>query len=271
MADPPADYRMTLPVKRKRMAIDLENKCSIVKDYKDGKKAVSQLTLSTIIRSAEKFGKEKCSLESGRKRVRQGAYKEVEEALYEWYVGARAQNLPVTGPILVTKAKQFALLINNVDFQPGGGWVQRFKERPLRRMLASFTWSDLLSSLAQERVPSPGCRLGCRAPPGQGGVTLATTRPVDDRYDWARLTPLLGALELPVLMRIVSSLILERRIILVSDDSTLSCAMLKVCITPQVRALSLPALKVIFRFYLCGKLPPWTDLSTCSLRRLLRH
>lgn len=27
------------------------------------------------------------------------------------------------------KAKQFALLINNVDFQPGGSWVQRFKER----------------------------------------------------------------------------------------------------------------------------------------------
>ncbi|XP_077516845.1 DENN domain-containing protein 2B-like isoform X2 [Amblyomma americanum] len=87
--------------------------------------------------------------------------------------------------------------------------------------LSETSWSDLLSSLAQERVPSPGCRLGCRAPPGQGGVTLATTRPVDDRYDWARLTPLLGALELPVLMRIVSSLILERRIILVSDDSTL--------------------------------------------------
>ncbi|XP_049518944.1 tigger transposable element-derived protein 6-like [Dermacentor silvarum] len=27
------------------------------------------------------------------------------------------------------QAKQFALLINNVDFQPGGGWIQRFKER----------------------------------------------------------------------------------------------------------------------------------------------
>ncbi|KAH7978787.1 hypothetical protein HPB49_006745 [Dermacentor silvarum] len=38
-------------------------------------------------------------------------------------------NLPITGPILVTKVKQFALLIIYVDFQPGGGWVQPFKER----------------------------------------------------------------------------------------------------------------------------------------------
>ncbi|KAK8778018.1 hypothetical protein V5799_020640 [Amblyomma americanum] len=146
MADPPADYWMTLPMKRKRTAIDLETKCSIVKDYKDGKKvcdlvkkyALSQSTVSAIICFAEKFDKEKCSLDSGRKRVRQGAYKEVEEVLYEWFLGARAQNLPITGPILVTKVKQFALLINNVDFQPGGGWIRRFKGRPWRRMSASF-------------------------------------------------------------------------------------------------------------------------------------
>lgn len=87
--------------------------------------------------------------------------------------------------------------------------------------LPAPNWSDLLSLLAQQQVPSPGCRLGCLAPLGQRDTSLATTRPVDDRYDWARLTPLLGALEPPVLMRIVSSLILERRIILVSDNCTL--------------------------------------------------
>ncbi|XP_054930718.1 uncharacterized protein [Dermacentor andersoni] len=54
---------------------------------------------------------------------------------------------------------------------------------------------------------------------GQEGVT--TARPLDDKFDWARLTPLLAMLEPLVLMRIVSSLILERRIILVSEDSRL--------------------------------------------------
>ncbi|KAH7949070.1 hypothetical protein HPB49_004925 [Dermacentor silvarum] len=86
-------------------------------------------TVSTIIRSAEKFEKEKCSLDSGRKRIRQGAHKEMEEALYEWFLGARAPNLPITGMILATKAKQFALLINNVDFHPRGGWIERCLHR----------------------------------------------------------------------------------------------------------------------------------------------
>ncbi|KAH7980105.1 hypothetical protein HPB49_013074 [Dermacentor silvarum] len=30
---------------------------------------------------------------------------------------------------LSCQVKQFALLINNVDFQPGGSWIQSFKER----------------------------------------------------------------------------------------------------------------------------------------------
>ncbi|KAH7933930.1 hypothetical protein HPB49_019324 [Dermacentor silvarum] len=51
--------------------------------------------------------------------------RKVGEALYEWFLCACAINLPITRPILATKVKQFAL----VDFQPGGGWVQRFREK----------------------------------------------------------------------------------------------------------------------------------------------
>lgn len=53
----------------------------------------------------------------------------MEEALYEWFLGAYAVNFPVTKPVLPAKAKQCGLLINSVDCQLGGGWVQRFKER----------------------------------------------------------------------------------------------------------------------------------------------
>ncbi|XP_037570377.2 DENN domain-containing protein 2A-like isoform X1 [Dermacentor silvarum] len=90
-------------------------------------------------------------------------------------------------------------------------------EVPLQR-LSEPGWTELLSSLAQQSLPMPGCRL-MRFSLGQGDV--ATARPLDDKFDWARLTPLLATLEPPVLMRIVSSLILERRIILVSEDSRL--------------------------------------------------
>lgn len=122
-------------MKRKHAAIDLEKKCSIVTDYKDGKKSVRlgegvwtiAIDVSTIIRSAEKFNNEKCSAGNGCKHVRQGVYKEVEEALYKWFLRAHVMNLPTTEPILVRKEKQFALMINNMDFQPGGGWIQCFR------------------------------------------------------------------------------------------------------------------------------------------------
>lgn len=104
-------------------------------------------------------------------------------------------------------------------------------ERPLLS-LDRRGWEQLLSALAKQGLPSPGCRLVCQCLPPTttttlGGrqrgadVAIAFTRPLDDHFDWARLTPLLGVLEAPVLLRIVSSLILERRLILVSADCDL--------------------------------------------------
>ncbi|XP_070392411.1 DENN domain-containing protein 2D-like isoform X3 [Dermacentor albipictus] len=90
-------------------------------------------------------------------------------------------------------------------------------EVPLQR-LPEPGWTELLASLAQQSLPLPGCSL-VRFSLGQECVT--TARPLDDKFDWAQLTPLLAMLEPLVLMRIVSSLILERRIILVSEDSRL--------------------------------------------------
>lgn len=99
-------------------------------------------------------------------------------------------------------------------------------ERPLLS-LDRQGWEELLSALAKQGLPSPGCRLVCQCLPpttttGRGGdVAIAFSRPLDDHFDWARLTPLLGVVEVPVLLRIVSSLILERRVILISGDCSL--------------------------------------------------
>lgn len=94
-------------------------------------------------------------------------------------------------------------------------------EEPLVR-LAELGWTDLLASLAKQCLPSPGCKLVCqRLSSGQGDVAIATARPLDDKFDWAKLTPLLSVLEDSVLLRIVSSLVLERRVILVSANHVL--------------------------------------------------
>ncbi|XP_072145071.1 tigger transposable element-derived protein 6-like [Dermacentor andersoni] len=132
-----------LPQKRKRAAISLETKRNILREHRGGEKVcnlvrkygLSQPTISTIIRNALKMTENEChasaghAMEDGRKRIWHGAYKDVEEALYQWFLRARAMNLPTSGPILAEKAKHFAYLLQNTDFQPGGGWIQRFKER----------------------------------------------------------------------------------------------------------------------------------------------
>ncbi|XP_037276166.1 DENN domain-containing protein 2D isoform X3 [Rhipicephalus microplus] len=113
-------------------------------------------------------------------------------------------------------------------------------EAPLQQLLEPG-WTQLLSSLAEKSLPLPGCYLLL----GHGDI--ATTRPLDDKFEWAQLTPLLAVLEPPVLLRIVSSLILERRIILVSEDSRLVRSWLESveCLTypfrwPHVRVGLLP-------------------------------
>ncbi|KAH7973152.1 hypothetical protein HPB52_022158 [Rhipicephalus sanguineus] len=144
MADRPPES--DTPVKRKRTAIPLEVKRSIVREHNAGEKVSSlvrkyglpQPTVSCIIHNALKQAESDShastsgasdAMDDGRKRVRHGAYKDVEDALYQWFLSARAMNLPVSGPILAEKAKRFAYLLRNTDFQPGGGWLQRFKER----------------------------------------------------------------------------------------------------------------------------------------------
>lgn len=113
-------------------------------------------------------------------------------------------------------------------------------EAPLKQ-LSESGWTRLLSLLAEKSLPLPGCNLYL----GYGDVS--TTRPLDDKFEWAQLTPLLAMLEPPVLMRIVSSLILERRIILVSEDSRLLRSWLESveCLTypfrwPHVRVCLVP-------------------------------
>lgn len=65
------------------------------------------------------------------KRVREPLYADVEEALYKLFMSIRSQNVPISGPILATKAKNFAFLLGGrLNLEPGGGgWIQRFKER----------------------------------------------------------------------------------------------------------------------------------------------
>ncbi|KAH6938367.1 hypothetical protein HPB50_008891 [Hyalomma asiaticum] len=110
MADRPPESNT--PVKRKRPAVPLEVKHSIVREHNAGEKVSSlvrkyglpQPTVSCIIRNALK------QAESDSHASASGASHAMDDGRKR-------------------KVKRFAYLLRNTDFQPGGGWLQRFKER----------------------------------------------------------------------------------------------------------------------------------------------
>ncbi|KAL3227102.1 hypothetical protein MRX96_024281 [Rhipicephalus microplus] len=99
---------------------------ALVKKYE-----LAQSTISTILKAGStallKAGTSGHADE--RKRVREPLYADVEEALYQWFLSIRAQNVPISGPILATKVLNLAFLLGRPNFEPDGGWIQRFKER----------------------------------------------------------------------------------------------------------------------------------------------
>ncbi|KAG0412740.1 hypothetical protein HPB47_010132 [Ixodes persulcatus] len=123
----------------KRKAISFEEKKQILRDWRQGFKVGSlvrkyehsQSTISTILKSGDVVMKKAgtSGFDDQRKRLREALYEDVEEALYQWFLTIRNENMPISGPILAAKAKRFAFLLGRGDFQPGGGWIQRFEER----------------------------------------------------------------------------------------------------------------------------------------------
>ncbi|XP_064473519.1 uncharacterized protein LOC135388112 isoform X1 [Ornithodoros turicata] len=124
---------------QKRKAISLHTKCDIIMEAQQGAKVVHlsrkhglpQSTISTILKKGEKFIESACSgsQPGSRKRIREAALKDVEDALFEWFVDMRARDETVSGPILAAEATRLAKELGRGDFQPGGGWIQRFKDR----------------------------------------------------------------------------------------------------------------------------------------------
>ena len=66
---------------------------------------------------------------SKRKRLRGSKYQDIDESLFEWMKKARLNNVPINGPILMKKADDFAVLLNNQEFHANNGWLERFKQR----------------------------------------------------------------------------------------------------------------------------------------------
>ena len=99
----------------------------------------NQSTLSTILKNRDKIigstsvvgTTATAAFSTDRKRMRTGKYEEIEAAVLKWLQTGRAKNLPISGPLLLEKAKEFASLMDfsEADFSASQGWLERFKSR----------------------------------------------------------------------------------------------------------------------------------------------
>ncbi|KAG0441291.1 hypothetical protein HPB47_015994, partial [Ixodes persulcatus] len=102
------------------------NKVEIAKKH-----AIPRSTLSTYIRNRKTIedAYEAEVFAHGRKRLRSAKHPDLEKALITWVKEMRSQDLPLSGPIIMAKAAEFALHLKHHDFAASEGWFHRFRQR----------------------------------------------------------------------------------------------------------------------------------------------
>lgn len=122
---------------KKRKVFTIEEKSHIIWRLENGESnseiakecGVSHSTVSTIWKNREKI---KALFENNSlklKRSRTSEHKVIEDALLTWFKHQRANNVPISGPIVQQKANDFARLAGKENFECSSSWVQRFRAR----------------------------------------------------------------------------------------------------------------------------------------------
>lgn len=121
--------------KRVKRAFTLHEKLAIICDIEKGtsqanvclKMGLRKSTVSNIWKNREKIQKD-WKINDQKKKMRLPSHPKVDEMLFKWFQQKRANNFPVSGPMLQIKAEEFGKLIGE-DFKCSSGWLDRFKKR----------------------------------------------------------------------------------------------------------------------------------------------
>ena len=81
--------------------------------------------LTTVVRSHE-F---ESNSDGKRKKLRGSAYEEVDSAVMLWFNKVRREDIPLSGPLVMEKANEFAAKLGVLSFKANTGWLDRFKKR----------------------------------------------------------------------------------------------------------------------------------------------
>ncbi|XP_046810205.1 tigger transposable element-derived protein 3-like [Lucilia cuprina] len=157
----------------KRVNLSKKQKINLLNDFKDNSLKRKQLsikykvdvsTVSKIIKSEEKIRDLALSTNLKSKRQRKGEHPNVEKALAIWFNDMRSQNAVITSLMIMNKAKEFAIQLDEV-FEPDSSWLFRWRKRSYIKFgkihgesnendnLAAADFQSLLPGILKEYSP----------------------------------------------------------------------------------------------------------------------
>ena len=68
----------------------------------------------------------------------ESSHSDVDEALYERFLMACQNNVPLNRPVLLAMAEKFTQELGHQDFKATGSWLQRFKTQ--KGIVKSYKW-----------------------------------------------------------------------------------------------------------------------------------
>ncbi|XP_067661534.1 uncharacterized protein [Haliotis asinina] len=134
MAKPPQ-------AKRARMELTLNQKLKLIEDFESVprpsqkelafKYQIARQTVSDILKKKDFYQtKSEQNISPKTKRFNDNCkFDRINKLTYSWFLAARSQQLPISGPILKERALQFASQLDISDFKASDGWLASWKTR----------------------------------------------------------------------------------------------------------------------------------------------
>ena len=144
-----------------RKCLPLSEKVQVIRASQDEKQSIRQLAkrfacgktqIAKIIADKEKLMDEWMSNGSSTiKRNNFEKYEEINRILWDWYVKARAANIPVDGPLLKEEARLIAKQLGVTTFKGTEGWFSKWKQR---HNIAQFNIAGEEGDVSKDTVES---------------------------------------------------------------------------------------------------------------------
>ena len=122
-----------------RHDLSLDQKISVIKERDNGttyrllaeKYKISLGAVANIIKRRDEYFSdyENNQNKETKRKLKNNAAQQIDEAVYEWFCKRRSKNIPISGPILKERSLEIAeqLGVPGGQFKASNGWLNRFQ------------------------------------------------------------------------------------------------------------------------------------------------